>query len=294
MALKGKCPSKARPMRPRMAVFGPAGIGKTWGALQWPNSYLIDTEGGASLPHYTEKLQEVGALYLGVEDGANDFGTVLREVNILTKEKHDRKTLIIDSFTKLFQTAVQVEADRMTAAGDKVAFASDRRPAVSMSRQLVRRFDALDMNVILICHEKGEWQGGEEIGRTFDGWDKLGYEFNLVVQVCKTGAARKARVIKSRYDTFNEGELVNWTYEEFAKRLGGSAVTEAVAKPAKMATDDQVARITELCKVLRVDASDVAKVLESAGANTWSELTFDRIAAAIKKLEKQIGVTNAA
>ena len=46
MALRAKAP-EVKEKRLKLFVYGPAGVGKTVAALQFPNSYLIDTEKGS-------------------------------------------------------------------------------------------------------------------------------------------------------------------------------------------------------------------------------------------------------
>lgn len=287
MALRGKNPKKARPARPRIAVFGPAGVGKTWASLDWPNCYYMDAEGGANLPNYVEKLDNVCALYLGQEDGAADFDVLLGEIQSLATTKHDRKTLVVDSFSKVFENEVQAELDRMEAKGEKPAFGSEKKPAIKKSRRLIKRFDSLDMNVLLIMHEKAQWAQGEQVGWTFDGWDKLSYELNLVLQVVKQGGARKARVIKSRFESFTEGELVDWAYETFRERFGAEVV-EADSTPTEPATQGQVDRINALVEATRFDEAKLAKWKEAAGVTDWREMDTETLAKCIAALEKHL------
>lgn len=287
MALRGKSPKQAKPARPRIAVFGPAGVGKTWASLDWPNCYYIDAEGGANLPNYVEKLDRVGAMYLGPEDGAADFDVVLGEVQSLIGTKHDRKTLIVDSFSKVFASEVEAEVDRLTKANKEPAFGSEKKPAIAKSRRMIRRLDSLDMNAILIMHEKALWEKGEQIGHTYDGWDKLGYELNLVLQVVKTGKARKARVIKSRFEQFEEGELVDWCYETFRDRFG-AGVLEADSTAVVTATPEQVTQLEQLIEATSFDAGKLAKWKEAAGVTDWREMDENTIGKCIDALRKQL------
>ena len=59
------------------------------------------------------------------------------------------------------------------------AFGASKKPAIQLTRRLLAWFSKLDMNVILICHQKSQWKDGKEVGVTFDGWDKLEYELHL-------------------------------------------------------------------------------------------------------------------
>jgi len=285
--LRGKDPILAKPARPQTVVFGPPGIGKTWTALDFPDCYYIDCEGGANLPHYTKKLKDVGAIYLGPEDGANDFDVVIQEIMTLATTKHDRKTLIIDSFSKLYGTAVQIEYDRMLAHGERPAFANERKPAIACTRRMMRWLGELDMNVLIICHQKTKWVNGESVGDEPDFWDKMAYDCNLVLQVYRTGQTRRCRVIKSRFESFPESDTLDWSYAEFANRFGRD-VLESDPVAIELATSIQVARIKDLVDILRIGDDDVAKVFDDAGVTRWEDMTSKRIATAISNLEKRI------
>src|SRR5688572_21789505 len=95
--LKAKDPKETEPRKPQMVIFGPSGVGKTWFALSFPAVYYIDTEGGASRKHYMERLSKSGGMYMGPEDGANDFETIIEQTKALATESHKFKTLVIDS-----------------------------------------------------------------------------------------------------------------------------------------------------------------------------------------------------
>ena len=215
-ALRGKPTKEAVPKKAKVLIFGKAGVGKTWTSLDFPAAYYADVEGGASREQYTDKLHESGAVYFGPSDGASDFDTLLDEVKTLSSTEHDRKTLIIDSFSKLFNSAVAEEEERLVQAGKKIEFAVEKKPAVRLTRRLIRWLDRLDMNVILICHEKPLWKGGEQIGETYDGWDKLEYELDLTLQIVRQGPKRTAQVRKSRLEAFPDGAHFDWSYADFA------------------------------------------------------------------------------
>lgn len=293
MALRGKKPSQAKPARPRIAVFGPPGIGKTWTALDFPACYYMDAEGGANLEHYTRKLENVGAQYMGPEDGASDFAEVLKEILALRSQKHDRKTLVIDSYTKLFENEIQAEIDRLHSSGKEPAFGSEKKPAIAKSRQLVSRLDSLDMNVLLILHEKAQWEKGEQVGFTFDGHDKLAYELNLVLRIVKHGNTRKAKVVKSRFQQFEEGTLVDWSYETFRDAFGAD-VLEAESTPVAPATREQVEELTDLIDLGLLDESTLNKWKDKAGVEKWAEMDTETIAKCITALKKKLPANSAA
>src|SRR5262249_38170256 len=105
MALKSKLkavdPKAAEPSKPKILIFGKPGVGKTWGSLDFPSVYYIDTEGGADLKHYTDKLTKAGGMYFGPEQGSLSFASVLEQIQALATERHSFRTVVIDSISKL-------------------------------------------------------------------------------------------------------------------------------------------------------------------------------------------------
>ena len=102
MALKGIKPEIVVAGKPKIMLSGKPGTGKSFFALNAPAPYLIDTEGGATREQYVKKLIANKGAYMGVELGAQDFAEVIGQVRELATTKHEYKTLIIDSFSKLY------------------------------------------------------------------------------------------------------------------------------------------------------------------------------------------------
>jgi len=272
-----------------MLIFGKPGVGKTWGALDFPSCYYIDTEGGADLAHYTDKLKKAGGVYMGPEDGSLDFATVIEQFHDLATTKHGYKTVIVDSISKLFNTAIAHEAERL---GDKNAFGADKKPAIAFMRRLVAWVNRLDMNVLFIAHSKSEWATdakGErsEIGQTFDCWDKLEYELHLALEITKTGPSRKAKVRKSRLTGFPDAEVFEWNYDKFAERYGKDII-ESVAKPIVLSTPEQVSEIERLLSIVNIPVADIEKWKAKANAESFAEFTTEQAAGVIKSLNSKI------
>lgn len=297
MALRAKHPKKAEPKKPKMLIFGGPGVGKTFGALDFPGCYYIDCEGGAALDHYTDKLEASGGVYLGPKDGANDMQVVLGEIRSLATTKHKFRTLVIDSFSKLFNTAIAVEWERMEREQShkdmSKTFGAEKKPAIARTKQMIALFERLDMNVILICHQKDSWKDGEIVGMTFDGWDKLEYELDLTMQIVKQGTARKAKIGKCRLAQFREGEVIEWSYAEFAKRYGVEVI-EAASTPVAPASAEQIRVVQQLCEVVKLDDETRIKWFDKAGVDSWGEMDAPTIQACIdyltNKLPKQAAV----
>jgi hypothetical protein len=289
MALRGRKPGSVKPKKPRMLIFGPGGSGKTWGVLDWSRVYYVDSEAGATRDHYQAKLEAAGGLYMGPEDGANDIQAVASEVKALATTKHDFHTLAIDSFTKLFNTAIAQRYDVMEKAGrdmDKT-FAAEKKPAIAATRQMITWFDKLDMNVILVCHQKDLWEDGKHVGFTFDGWEKLSYELDMVMQITKQGDVRKAKVGKCRLEQFREGEVIDWAYSTFASRFG-IEVIESDASHVEPATAEQIRVVQQLIETVRLDDELVIKWFDKAGVNSWGEMDAETIQKCIDHLKSKL------
>jgi hypothetical protein len=286
-ALKAQDPKLAKPSKPKILIFGRPGVGKTWASIDFPSVYYMDTEGGANLAHYTAKLSKAGGRYFGPEQGSLDFDSVIEEIITLATVKHDYRTLVIDSYSKLFNTCVDATAERMKSASKKVEFGIEKKEAISYSRRMVRWFDKLDMNVILICHEKDRWSNGECIGQTFDGWDKLEYELHLCLRIQKQGVARKAFVVKSRLEAFPDGDVWDWSYLAFAGRYGQDVI-EGAAIPIDPATSEQVRTLESLIGVLKLDDKTTDKWKEKAGVERFAEMDSETIQKCISFLTNKL------
>jgi len=287
--LKAKSPLSVEPSRPKFTIFGPSGVGKTWFALSFPGVYYVDTEGGASRAHYMQRLESSGGKYLGVEDGSLDFETVIDQFKALASEEHGFKTVVVDSITKLFNHAVSLEADRL---GDKNAFGADKKAAIALMRRLIAATNRLDMNVIFIAHERGEWgvdsKGDRcEIGRVEDCWDKLRYELDLAMQATKQGASRVLIVKKTRLLGFPEASRFPMEFSEFAERYGKDVIEKEV-QVIELASAEQVAEILRLVELLHIDKITSDKWLEKANAETFGEFNTQQATKVIESLKSKI------
>ncbi len=290
--LKGVSPELIKPRKPKILIYGPSGVGKTTWALDFPDVFFIDVEGGATQPEYSAKLRKSGGLYLGPDEGAASFDEVMGEVKALCTERHDRKTLVIDSMTKLFANEIAREGDRLSEAGKKNEFGADKRPAVAYMRQLVNWLTKINMNVILVCGEVAEWgmdSKGEriQVGQVFDCWPRLEYELDLAVQVVRQGSTRLGKIRKSRIAAFPQSSTFPWSYDEFSSRYGRDVVEEA-SEPVALATEEQLVEINRLLGIVKLDEGTVDRWLAAANASSWEEMEGAKVAKAIDHLKGKL------
>lgn len=287
--LRAKDPKAAEPSKPKILLSGIYKVGKTWFSLGFPNVYYIDTEKGADRDHYTDRLKSGGGVYMGPEDGTLDPEVVIEQFKALATEKHGYKTVVLDSITKIYNTIISKEQERL---GTQDVFGASKKPAIAFMRRLLMWTIRLDMNVIFIAHEKADWgldgSGNRvEIGKTADVWEKLPYELDLWLHGIKQGNSRKLIVKGSRLTGFPELESFPMEYKEFAQRYGKDVI-EKEAQPIALATVEQVAEITRLVDLLKIDSGTTEKWLEKAGAGNFSEFNTEQAAKVIESLKSKI------
>lgn len=287
--LIGKDPELAEPSKPKMVIFGGSGVGKTWFALGFPKVYYWSPEPGATRRHYTARLKAGGGLYVGPEDGACDFELLIDQTKALATVAHPYRTLVVDSITEIYNLTIAKEAERLNTPN---TFGAEKKPAIAYMRRFIAACQRLDMNVILIAHEKSEWgadlNGNRiEIGKTPDAWDKLLYSLDLGLHAVKRGKSRLALTRKSRLLGFPEGETFPLEYGDFAERYGKDVIEKEVSV-ITLATPEQVSEITRLVDLLKIEPEQIARWHEKANAETFTDYTTDIAAKTIKTLTDKL------
>lgn len=285
-------PESVEPRKPKVLIYGPPGVGKTWTALDFPSVYYFDTEGGADLTHYREKLRAAGGMYFGPDQGSLDFETVIGQVEALATEKHQYKTMVFDSITKLFNTAI---ADEQARLGSDDVFGASKKPAIRQMTKLIRWINRADMNAVIISHQKDAWGKDEKgkreiIGQTFDAHEKLEYDLHLVLRISKLGAGvnakRFAHIGKSRLQGFPEGERFDWSFPEFSARYGKDVIEKEV-RPVVLASPEQVAELKRLLDIVKSDGL-TEKWLKKAEVDSLEEMDTETIEKCLNYLKEKI------
>jgi hypothetical protein len=255
-------------------------VGKTTAAIQFPRPALIDTEKGAVNDAYVDQLNKVG----GVVMQTSDFGEMLDAVTGLVKDPGDIQTVIIDPITVVYN-------DLLAKAERKVGseFGRHYGEADKHMKHLVNLLLRIDTNVIITCHAKNVYGDGMKIeGRTFDGYKKLDYLFDLVFEIDKRGQQRVGIVKKSRVAGFTDGEVFPFSYDTIADRYG-RAIIERAGVGEVLATPEQVAEMERLTKLLKLPDETVDKWLDKAKAESFSEMPSDAAAKCIAFMLQQVG-----
>lgn len=288
--LIGVEPHVAKQNKPKVVMYGPAGTGKTMFALSFPQVYYIDTEGGASRERYQDILKKGGGSYVGVEQGALNFDVIINQVKALATQEHQFKTLVIDSVSKICDVYTQEEYDKITAKGGmyygKATFGAEKKPAASKMKTLMSWLSRLDMNVILITHEKTRYEGGEAVGTMFDATAKLDYELDLVLKTVVQGKNYKAKVIKSRLDEFKNASLIDLSFDTFA-HLYGEDIIERESDVVELASPEQLKELYNTIETQDVSIELQQKWLVAANCETFEEMDADKVSKIIAMYNKE-------
>jgi hypothetical protein len=267
MALRGKKP-EAVAKRLKLFMFGPAGVGKTTAAIQFPNSYIIDCEKGA------ENYDKLITASNSVVYQTTDIHEVISEVKALLTEKHDYRTLVIDPITTIYNDLLE-KCEHQVGADFGRHYAAANKTMKRLSNLIM----ALDMNVVVTAHAKKEYaQNMAVLGQTFDGWRQLDYWFDLVVELekGKKDKRRFGRVVKTRLEAFPDEDRFEWSYGNIQKRCDVQLL-EREAGAVRLATPEQVAEIHAILSIVRLPEGTVDKWFAKAGVDTWEDMTTDTI-----------------
>ena len=246
MALRAVKPEIVEPEKPKFMLSGKSGVGKTLFALSFPRPYLIDTEGGATREQYTKKLTAAGGAYFGKEQGSQNFDAVIDEIKALATQKHDYKTLIVDSFSHLYNTAAAIAEEKI---GND--FGRDKKEANRPTRQLMRWLETIDMTVTLICHHRDKW---ERRGR-----EKLGENRLMVVK-------------KSRIQSFPESKEIPLDFSAFHDLYGGDVI-DRDSQPVSLVSPENIELIKKLLEALNIDKETIEGWFEKAKVDRWEDFT---------------------
>lgn len=294
MALKGKKP-EAKEKRLKLFLYGPAGVGKTTAALQFPNSYVIDMEKGTD--YYSESMNKSGSAVLQTVSAED----IKNEIRSLLTEKHEYRTLIIDPITQLYNSLQDkwtriFEKHSKSDASEIQDFGMRYWGRVKAEYKSIQRMLlSLDMNVIITSHQKDVYGAGmQKVGVGPDSMKGDSYVFDMVFRLDNINGKRIAFTEKERAEIGKNKfpESFEWSYANFTK-FYGQDIIERVASPVVMATKDQVAEITHLLDIVKLDDTVISDWFTKADVETWDEMQGDKIQKCIDFIKKKIQSTEA-
>lgn len=288
--LKAKSP-EIKEKRLKMLVYGPAGVGKTTGVIQFPNSYIIDTEKGTE--NYSNTINKGKSVVLTTLN----IDEVKEELKALATEKHSYKTLIIDPITQIYNNV----QEKWTRVFEKYAKSEKEEEVQDFGMRywgkvkgdfkgLQRLMLALDLNVIVTSHQKDVYGTAfNKIGVTFDSMKGDDYLFDLVFRVERKNGSLVAYKVKERAELGKEKfpAEFEWSYANFCK-FYGKEVLEKEATPVIMATKEQVDRANKLIGVVKVDQETINKWFAKADVDDFEEMSGEQITKVIDFLEKKV------
>jgi hypothetical protein len=276
-ALRAK-PPEAISKRLKLLMYGPAGVGKTTAAIQFPSSYIIDCEKG------TENYAHLIKASQSVVFHTTDFNEVVAEIKSLLTDKHEFRTLVIDPMTTMYN-------DLVDKCEQKVGqdFGRHIQAANKQFKRLINLMYQLDMNVCVTAHSKAEYgQNMAKLGITYDGFKAMDYMLDLVIELGKKGKKRFGKVVKTRIESFPDEESFEWSYQAIKDRYDNETL-EKEATAVTLANPEQVAQLKGLIDTVRLPDGIVDKWLSRAGVETFDDMPAETIAKCIAFVQNRIG-----
>lgn len=280
--------------RLKAMVFGGSNSGKTSGIIQFPNSAIIDTEGGTD--EYQKTIIAKGSKVFRT----TSFHTAMEAIQWLKTSKHSFRTLSIDSATILHQDIKEKTASIFDKheTKEKTKDLQDygfryHNQVKTQWKKMWRELISLDMNVLVTDHIKDKYQGMNRVGDTFDSDKDDEYVFSYVFKIeNKTGNIRGMRTAVLAKERAEIGEPkfpdeFDWTYENFCKYYG-KEIIEREAKPIVYATQESVDELVGLVTQYNVPQEWISKWKEKVGEEEFGKFTEEQIKTCVDFVNKKV------
>ena len=178
---------------------------------------------------------------------SNDPDEIMEKVKDLVRKPENIVTLGFDSFSVYYDALIEKYADlflkrEISSAGNKGEYYTlQPRDYVHINREagkLIRLLMKSDLNIILTCQLKDKWEGMKVIGSVFDGWKRLPYYFDTVIQMASDPQDPKKWVAqvkgKDRSNSLPTNSQMAWENDEkvvkfLEKKFGQRLATDRKA-----------------------------------------------------------------
>jgi len=290
MALRGKKPEK-KEKRLKLFVYGEAGVGKTLAALDFPKSYIIDTEKGTDFYSDTINKNESAVFQSCNPD------EIKGEIKELLTSKHPYKTLVIDPITQIYNacqdkwTRIFERHSNNPSAREIQDFGLRYWGKVKSDFKCIQRMILnLDMNVIITAHQKDKYGSNQSlVGVTFDSMKGDDYIFDYIFRIVHKARRRVALTAKERAEPGKNKfpEEFEWSYENFCK-FYGDEIIERDAVPVPMASEEEVNKIDRLIGLLSIPDETISKWYTKYNISNFNELTAKEIGKITEFLNKKV------
>lgn len=291
MAIRSKSP-EAKNKRVKMMLFGPAGVGKTTAAIQWPNAVILDLEKGTD--NYHETIKKAGSVVLQTTNPDE----LKEEIKALMTEPHSYTTIVVDPVTILYQAVQEkwnriftkyADTEKQTELGD-FGFRFWAK-VKSDYKAIMRMLLACDMNVILCSHQKDLYgEGMKKIGLGSDSMKGDEYLFDYIFQLTANQKGQRIALTKKERAEVGKSKFpqeFEWSYANFLIYYGKDAL-EREATPVPLASPEQVDEVKRLLSIVKVDDNFEVDCLTKADVDNWNELTSEKISKVIEHLNKKL------
>ena len=278
--------------RLKLLVYGPPGVGKTTAALQFPNSYIIDTEKGTDFYSKTINKNDSAVIQTSNVDDIKD------ELQTLLTTPHEYKTLVIDPITQVYNSCQEkwTRIFEKHATNEKASETQDFGPRfwgrVKQDMKTIDRLSlALDMNVIWTSHQKDIYGPGmTKLGVGPDAKKGDEYLFDLVFELKEINGKRLAITKKERAEIGEQKfpSEFEWSYGNFLNLYGKEVISRS-SNPTTLATSRDVEELKKLLEIVNIGDAIVTKWLTKANVDTFEEMTEAQIKSCVNFCRKKLG-----
>lgn len=269
-------------------LYGDKGSGKTHFCCSLPSPYYISSENIKGYKHFMDMLVKNNGDYVFL----TELQEIIDQVICLLSQKHDYKTLVIDSISVPVGWLSNMEVERLTKKSpntEGTEFGANVSKGKRMLFKLGILLDRLDMNVIVTSHQRIKYRDGKEIGDSYDIDDKLAYLLGSTFKITSLpGDKRLLYVEKSRYEQLKQFSNIDFKGYETLTSLFGEDIFVKESIQEVLATKEQCLELKRLINLLQIAEETVQKWCISAKSNNIQEMSSTSIQKCIDHLNKKM------